>query len=64
MKEGKKEKFSLAMRVQDKKYQWYIYSGFSCHITRDKNMFLYVKEIKGGNFILGDITSVRIMGKG
>ena len=43
--------------------EWYIDSGFSSHMTGDKEKFIILKR-KGGNAAFGDESSTKILGKG
>ena len=43
--------------------EWYIDSGFSSHMTGDKDKFIILKR-KGGNVAFGDDSSAKILGEG
>lgn len=55
----------LAFSADDQENIWYVDSGFSNHMTRDKSKFLYLKEKYGGNnVIFRNNPLARIKGKG
>jgi hypothetical protein len=45
-------------------FQWYIDSGCSKHITRDKRKIINMTKKEKGSVTFGDIVSSRILGKG
>jgi hypothetical protein len=44
-----KEDFLLAVLVEYKQDEWYIYSGFSTHMTREKIKFINLNKGKSGS---------------
>jgi hypothetical protein len=52
------------MHAQNKESYWYIDSGFSRHMTSDKNNFLKLKRERGRSVSFGDNKSAKIIGKG
>ena len=53
----------VALYAKNKKCQWYIDSGCSKHMTRDKIKFLKLTKEKG-SVTFGDNVSAKILGKG
>ena len=60
----KANKCDLALTTQYLKSQWYLDSGYSKHMTGDKNKFLTLDERKSGNVTFGNDKSGKIKGKG
>ena len=57
-------KCDLALTTQDLKSQWYLDSGCSKHMTRDRIKFITFDEKKTGNVTFGNHISRKIKGKG
>ena len=53
----------FAFKVMDT-YLWYLDSGCSKHMTRDRSLFKVFKSKKGGNVTLVDGSKSQIKGKG
>jgi hypothetical protein len=58
------EKCGLVLSSQKQKYPWYIDSGFSKHMTGDKDKFLSISKNKTGNVAFGNDEPCKIKGKG
>jgi hypothetical protein len=58
-----KKEFLIALKAQDKKDLWYVYSGCSKHMTGNNDKFLDLKKQKG-KVTFGDNASSNILGKG
>jgi hypothetical protein len=43
-----------SLHAQNKGNKWYVESGCSSHMTRDKNMFCTLKEVNEDNVTFGD----------
>lgn len=54
----------MALYAKNKKCQWYIDSGCSKHMTRDKGKFLTLKNKDKCKVTFGDNVSAKILGKG
>jgi hypothetical protein len=54
----------LVLSVQRQNKPWYIDSGCSKHMTRDKSKFLTLSESKSGNVTFGNDAPGKIKGKG
>jgi hypothetical protein len=54
----------LSLQAQHKKCGWYVDSGFSKHMTGDKDIFLTLKKERDGSVSFGNDNSARIIGKG
>ena len=52
-----------AFKVMDT-YLWYLNSGCSRHVTRDRSLFKVFESKKGGNITFGDGSKSQIKGKG
>ena len=57
-------KCDLALTTQDLKSQWYLDSGCSKHMTRDRSKFITLDEKKSGNVTFGNDKLGKIKGKG
>ena len=53
-KKKKNDNCALALKAQKKKDVWYVDSGCSMHMTRDRNKFLSLKEKKDGTMSFGN----------
>jgi hypothetical protein len=58
------EECMLSLQSQHKKRGWYVDSGFSKHMTGDKDIFLTLKKERDGSISFGNDNSTRIIGKG
>jgi hypothetical protein len=58
------EKCGLVLSAQKQKEPWYIDSGCSKHMTRDKDKFLSISKRKMGNVTFGNDEPGKIKGKG
>jgi hypothetical protein len=63
-KKKENDKCGLVLSSQRQKNPWYIDSGFSKHIMRDKSKFLSLSESKSGNVTFGNDAPGKIKGKG
>ena len=63
-KKKESNKCGLGIYVQRQKDPWYIDSGCSKHMTRDKSKFLSLSESKSGNVTFGNDAPRKIKGKG
>jgi hypothetical protein len=63
-KKKESDKYGLVLSTQRKMNPWYIDSGCSKHMTRDKGKFLSLSERKSGNVTFGNDASVKIKRKG
>ena len=54
----------IALHAQKEESKWYIDSGCTKHMTCDKDKFLTLKRVMGGNASFGDNGTTRIIGKG
>jgi len=57
----KEEDCKLALMAQNKE-EWYIESGWSTHMTKDRNKFINLKEGKSDNVAFGNNSFVKIVG--
>ena len=62
MKKKKNDNCALAFKAQKKKYVWYVDSGCSTHMTRDRNKFVSMKEKKEGTVSFGNDGSSNVIG--
>ena len=62
-KNKNKENCGLTIYAKNKENQWYIDSGFSKHMTRDKSKFEFLTKEKCGNVTFGNNALARIRGK-
>jgi hypothetical protein len=58
------EKCGLVLSVEKQKDPWYIDSGCSKHVTRDKDNFMSISKIKTGNVTFGNDEPSKLKGKG
>ena len=58
------EKCGLVLSSQKQKYPWYIDSGCSKHMTRDKDNFMSISKRKIRNVTFGNYEPGKINGKG
>jgi hypothetical protein len=58
------EECTLALQAQHKKRGWYVDSGFSKHMTGDKDKFLTLKKERDGSISFGNDNSAKIIGRG
>jgi hypothetical protein len=63
-KKRESDKCGLVLSAQRQKNPWYIDSGCSKHMTRDKGKFLSLSENKSGNVTFGNDAPGKIKGKG
>jgi hypothetical protein len=63
-KKKENEKCGLVLSAQRQKNPWYIDSGCSKHMTRDKSKFMSLRESKSGNVTFGNDAPSKIKGKG
>jgi hypothetical protein len=63
-KKKESEKCGLVLSAQRQTNPWYIDSGCSKHMTRDKGKFLCLSESKLGNTTFGNNAPGKIKGKG
>jgi hypothetical protein len=52
-----------SLHAKNKGNIWYVDSGCSSHMTRDKNKFLTLKEVNKGSVTFGDNAPARITRK-
>ena len=58
------EKCGLVLSTQKQKDPWYIDSGCSKHMTRNKDKFMSISKSKTGNVTFGNDELGKIKGKG
>jgi hypothetical protein len=58
------EKCVIALQAQSRKSEWYIDSGCSKHMTRDKDIFATLKKENDGPISFGNDKLVKIIEKG
>jgi hypothetical protein len=63
-KKKEDDQCGLVLSAQRQKNPWYIDSGCSKHMTRDKSKFLTLSESKSGNVTFGNDALGKIKGKG
>jgi hypothetical protein len=63
-KKKEDDKCGLVLSAQRQNNPWYIDSGCSKHMTRDKRKFLTLSENKSGNVTFGNDAPRKIKGKG
>jgi hypothetical protein len=63
-KKKESDKCGLVFSSQRKMNPWYIDSGCSKHMTRDKGKFISLSERKSGNVTFGNDAPGKIKGKG
>jgi hypothetical protein len=63
-KKKESDKCGLVLSTQRQKSPWYIDSGFSKHMTGDKDKFLFISKRKIGNVTFGKDEPGKIKGKG
>ena len=54
----------ISLQAQDKRNSWYINSGFSKHMTCDKNRLVNLKKENDGSVTFGNNNSAKILGRG
>jgi hypothetical protein len=62
-KKKESDKCGLVLSAQSQTNPWYIDSGCSKHMTRDKGKFLFLSESKSGNVTFGNDALGKIKGK-
>ena len=63
-KNKKTDNCALAVKAQNNKDVWYVDSGFSTHMTRDRNKFVSLKEKKDRTMSFGNDGSSNVIGSG
>jgi hypothetical protein len=63
-KKKESDNYGLVLSTQRQTNPWYIDSGCSKHMTRDKGKFLSLSERKSGNVTFGNDAPSKIKGKG
>ena len=61
---NKIEKCSIGIKAQSNINVWYVDSGFSTHMTRDRNKFISLKENKDGTMSFRNEGSSNVIGAG
>jgi hypothetical protein len=56
--------YGFVLQAQNRRSLWYIDSGCSNHMTRDKNIFVTLKKEEEGYVTFGNDNSSKIIGKG
>jgi hypothetical protein len=54
---------TFALQAKQKKRDWYVDSGFSKHMTGDKDRFLTLRKERDGSVSFGNDDSTKIIGK-
>ena len=57
------EECTLALQDKHKKRAWYVDSGYSKHMTGDRDMFLTLQNERDGSVSFGNDDSTKIIGK-
>jgi hypothetical protein len=58
------EEFTLTLQAKQKKCGWYVDSGYSKHMTCDRDRFLTLRKERDGLVSFGNDDSYKIIGKG
>jgi hypothetical protein len=57
------EECTVALQAKQKKRGWYVDSGYSKHMTGDRDKFLILQKERDGSFSFGNDDSSKIIGK-
>ena len=60
----KTKKCAISLKAQINRNVWYVDSGFSTHMTGDRNKFISLKEKKDGTVSFGNDWSSNVIGVG